>query len=96
MEEWATQPASKTEEQRRQVSESLEPGVAINMWSEEFGAIYSTTHEPVTVVDIQLDTWYDWSRGMLYVHEDVELASSSDTFVIHQIDDHLYTYNLWR
>jgi hypothetical protein len=91
LEEWATLPQSETEDQRRQISEELGPGIAVNVY--DMPGHMTTTGKPITIVKIQLDTWYQWERGMMYVHEDATLLHSCDRCSIRQVDEHLYTYN---
>ena len=91
LEEWATLPPSETENQRRQISEELGPGVAINVY--DLPGHITTTGKPITIVNIQLDTWHRWARGMMYIHEEGTLLQSTvDHLDLRQVDGHLYTY----
>ena len=80
--DWATLSPKETAEQRQQVGEELGVHISISFWDE------TLTGERVTTVYIPLEHWYDWTRAMVYVHDDVELIGR-----VRRIEEHIYVSN---
>jgi hypothetical protein len=85
--EWATLPPEETESQRRAIGEELGVGIFVEPWEE------TSTGVPVTVVYIRLEVWYEWTRGMIYVHDaNVELLGDG-LCDLRRVEQGIYAFN---
>jgi len=84
--DWATRPANETKQQREQIGEELHVDIDVFDWNR------TSTGAPVTVVAVSLETYYDWTRGFLYVNDNAQLVEDYGYRLV-PVEDHIYAYN---
>ncbi len=84
--DWATRSPNETESEREEVGKELGVNIDVYEW-------YNTaTGKSVTVVDVSIETYLDWTRGFLYVDDGTELLGEYE-YRLRRIDEHVYAYN---
>src|SRR4051812_30932831 len=83
LDRWATSPPSATEAQRTQLSSQLKVSIGVWTWNDTLSG------RPVTVVEITLNRFEEYSRGYLYVHDNEELKEAY-RWQLRPVEDHLY------
>lgn len=84
--EWATRPANETRQQREQIGKELGVNIDIFEWNR------TSNSKPVTVVAVSLETYYDWTRGFLYVNDNTQLVEENG-YRLMPVEEHIYAYN---
>jgi hypothetical protein len=88
LEDWATLDPETTKQQQEEMLSRTEGIISIG-----YRSLMTEDGQTIVAVVIVLETFYDWERGYLYIHEDnIVLRKSSDT-EWRQLDDHFYIYN---
>ncbi len=87
LEDWATEPWDSTESERKAVAERLHISIGMLDWHK------SDPDRSFRVIKIGVEALGKWSRGYLYVFENVELHPPPKDWQLRKVDDHLYIYN---
>lgn len=84
--DWATRSPDETESEREEVGKELGVNIDVFEWHE------TATGKSVTVVGVSIETYYDWTRGFLYVDDGTELLGEYE-YLLRRIDEHVFAYN---
>lgn len=82
---WISMPAEDTEAQRAKTAEEHDLQITIGDWTKSNG-------EVVTVVYIEIEYYFDWTKGMIFAGAEQQLIGS-EKFQLEAIGEGLYVFN---